>query len=1100
MLVIGLTLPLTMSAKTAKLRDIYGPESLLSLPETQTLVEKAEDAFYQAEYAVAFDALQRAVKITEEKLGTNNRDMVNLLTLMGEGQTLLGDYLEADRALTRANQIAEAVIPDNHPLTGRMLIGLAGTRLGLGNPAEATQLAERGVSILGTHYGSNAVAYAFGLQTKAMLMMLSGENHGAEKLVLRSRALLEDRLGSDNYYVGLSLWASACVAQQLARFEETISLCEHARKTLLQTVSSNHMTVVLLNSTLADSYRQLAKWDKARELLTKNLLILERAFGRDSLFAAVALNSLGLVELAEGNFSEAEAAFRRSLVARERYLGTNSVGYAATLNNLALSLRAAGRSEDVIVKLYEKATKTIEAGAGKDSSELATILVNWSDISAGMGKTAKAAELMARALAINRKAFGEVHPAVARCLAGSASLLANEGRCAEALRLADQALSVRRTYCGGDHPDIADNLYVVAEILARMECYSLSAENFRESAQMSLRCGLDPSVVAYGFERTSDVQAAAGKFPEALLHSFYAVRAKQQSMLRRFATTADSDALSDIHFGHFQAGKLHTLCRTCQEINPGHAALAGAIASAFGKGLLEEVRTTQSALEADPSTETRGLLLKHQYILAGLDSLKDSPLTTIERDNRRQELQALLQETEAELSVRVRAMQEQIRTRDTSFLDVAQSIPPNAVLLNFAHYFRFDFAAKSNEWNEAHYAAYMTFPLEPAATNPVVVCIDLGEAAQINSYVELVRKRLSVGQFAEKSVPFFLSKVSALLYAPLAPYLTNVTHLIICPDEQLSWLPFEMLPVGNKFLVEEKTISYVTSGREVVRIASPNSKVQSPESSAEGRKSLVMGNPDFDLDLTIAQASQPRRRSLNRSHTGMKFLPLPGSGVEATNVARLLGADATLKLGPEAREAELKAVQSPRVLHLATHGFFLSDQEFKQSNALRDFWMGAMGTRWNASLPKEEWENPLVRCGIALAGANHARQITNAVAEDGLLTGLEAALLNLQGTELVILSACDSGTGEVKIGEGVMSLRRAFRIAGAETVLASHWKVSDRATSRLMTEFVRRWRSGEPRAKAWREAQLELLRTKGAREDFSNPYFWAAFTVTGQWN
>lgn len=130
-----------------------------------------------------------------------------------------------------------------------------------------------------------------------------------------------------------------------------------------------------------------------------------------------------------------------------------------------------------------------------------------------------------------------------------------------------------------------------------------------------------------------------------------------------------------------------------------------------------------------------------------------------------------------------------------------------------------------------------------------------------------------------------------------------------------------------------------------------------------------------------------------------------------------------------------------------------------------------------------------------MARANHARQITNALAEDGLLTGLEASLLNLQGKELVILSACASGTGDVKIGEGVMSLRRAFRIAGVETVLARHWKVNDHATARLLTEFMRRWRAGTPRAKAWREAQLTLLRSK----EFSNPYFWAAFTLTGQW-
>ena len=254
-----------------------------------------------------------------------------------------------------------------------------------------------------------------------------------------------------------------------------------------------------------------------------------------------------------------------------------------------------------------------------------------------------------------------------------------------------------------------------------------------------------------------------------------------------------------------------------------------------------------------------------------------------------------------------------------------------------------------------------------------------------------------------------------------------------------------------------------------------------------------MGNPDFDFDLANARslnsavqlAGGPSTlRSLSRDYDGLKFKPLPGAEAEARNVAKLLGDNAVLYLGADAREAELKAMQSPRILHLATHGFYFPDQEFNQTRRLPY----AKGNN--------NWENPMVRCGIALAGANHAMQVTNALAEDGLLTGLDASILNLQGTELVILSACDSGTGEVKIGEGMMSLRRAFLIAGAQTVLASHWNINDNATSQLMTEFMRRWRAGEPRAQAWREAQLELLRSK----DFSNPYFWSAFTLTGQWN
>jgi CHAT domain-containing protein len=393
----------------------------------------------------------------------------------------------------------------------------------------------------------------------------------------------------------------------------------------------------------------------------------------------------------------------------------------------------------------------------------------------------------------------------------------------------------------------------------------------------------------------------------------------------------------------------------------------------------------------------------------------------------------------------------------------------------------------------------LTFPLARDSTNVVVERVDLGEAAPIDDAVGVIAKRFAVGQYRAKDLPLAFQRLSDLVYLPLAKHLTNVSHLIICPDGQLNRLPFEMLPVGNKFLLEEKTISYVTSAREIVRLGTAQSK---PKSGPE-KELLVMGNPDFDLDLS--KTSPPNSavqlagaatalRSLSRDCHGLKFKPLPNAEAEARSVAKLLGKDAVLRLGAEAREAELKAVESPRVLDLATHGFFLSDQELKQSNP----------TGWNSEFARfgpsgdrtpNDWENPLTRCGIALAGANHAQQISNAIAEDGVLTGLEASLLDLQGTELVILSACDSGLGEVKIGEGVMSLRRAFRIAGAETVLASHWNVSDKATNALMTEFMRRWHAGEQRAQAWREAQLTLLHSK----DFSNPFFWSAFTLTGEW-
>ncbi len=529
------------------------------------------------------------------------------------------------------------------------------------------------------------------------------------------------------------------------------------------------------------------------------------------------------------------------------------------------------------------------------------------------------------------------------------------------------------------------------------------------------------------------------------------------------------------------------------------------------KALLEEVQAVQAALEADPQTSTREFRERLRAVHIQLNRLPESKIDPTERDARRRELQTELTALEARLTGQNELAAAIIQSRDLTLTDIARSLPHQSVLVDFIQYRRYDFAAKTNQWKAQRYAAYLTFPLARDSTNVVVERVDLGEAAPINEAVELVCKRMSAGQFAAKDLSPALKRLSQLVYSPLAPYLTNVSHLIVCPDGQLSRLPFEALPCGqngSKFLIEEKTISYVTSGREIVRLTNSKLKIQN-------EKSLVMGNPDFDLDLrsrrreeaeisrSSDQTAKPdgirlltsaATRSLSRDFRGLLFKPLPGSGIEATNVAKLLGMDASLRLGADAREAELIAVVSPRVLHLATHGFYLPDQEFKQTNSAA--WSSAFTRPGPPEGGTPNWENPLVRCGIALAGANHARQITNAIAEDGLLTGLEASLLNLQGTELVILSACDSGSGEVKIGEGVMSLRRAFRIAGAETVLASHWKVSDKATSRLMTEFMRRWRSGEPRAKAWREAQLSLLRSK----QFSNPYFWSAFTLTGQWN
>jgi len=188
-------------------------------------------------------------------------------------------------------------------------------------------------------------------------------------------------------------------------------------------------------------------------------------------------------------------------------------------------------------------------------------------------------------------------------------------------------------------------------------------------------------------------------------------------------------------------------------------------------------------------------------------------------------------------------------------------------------------------------------------------------------------------------------------------------------------------------------------------------------------------------------------------------------------------------LGPDATEAKLKRLKGPRILHIASHGFFLSDLQLTDEMTKR---------RGSGRAPLVASENPLLRSGIALAGASERRSGD----DDGILTALEATRLDLSGTELVVLSACDSGVGEVQNGEGVYGLRRALALAGAQTQVTSLWKVSDDATRNLMVDYYRRLLQGAGRSAALRQVQRAMLTSP----TYSHPYYWASFIPIGNWN
>jgi CHAT domain-containing protein len=264
---------------------------------------------------------------------------------------------------------------------------------------------------------------------------------------------------------------------------------------------------------------------------------------------------------------------------------------------------------------------------------------------------------------------------------------------------------------------------------------------------------------------------------------------------------------------------------------------------------------------------------------------------------------------------------------------------------------------------------------------------------------------------------------------------------------------------------------------------------------------VVLADPDFHVPVQhsadTAWGQEERSASFERFFSTLRtgraqgpWTALPGTRGEAEAIQRMFPR-AELLLGPEATKGRLLHLSAPGVLHLATHGFFLEDAAAPEgTRAVGHF--GALGADARAAAPAD----PLLRSGLILAGASApASGVPDAarpLSESTLVTALELAGLNLWGTQLVVLSACDTGRGDVKLGQGVYGLRRAFVAAGAETVVMSLWKVNDETTRVLMESYYRNLLEGQGRGTALRQAMLKLRQTQ------PHPHYWAPFIALGQ--
>jgi CHAT domain-containing protein len=430
---------------------------------------------------------------------------------------------------------------------------------------------------------------------------------------------------------------------------------------------------------------------------------------------------------------------------------------------------------------------------------------------------------------------------------------------------------------------------------------------------------------------------------------------------------------------------------------------------------------------------------------------------------------------------------------------VAQALPAEGVLVEFVRFDVLNFQAVPARgelrWQAARYLAFLL----PAGDQDNVQIIDLGDAEHIDQKIAAFRRRITGGDrhlLPSPIQPLPLAwanagaDLRAAVFDPCVPHLAGRQQLFLAPDGDLALVPFEVLPLdGGHCLIEDYHISYVNTGRDVLRF-------QMQATGQPMTPPLIAADPDFNLSIDDVSVSQEiiagqGRQSRALDHRALHFTQLYGARQEGEQIARILGVQPML--AGAVLEQRLKTQRSPYILHIATHGFFFTDQQQHPPEDLLQFRPIGIMTA-NRLTHISTLENPLLRSGLVLAGANTWLQggTLPPEAEDGLLTAEDVTGLDLLATQLVVLSACDTGLGDTQVGEGVFGLRRAFVLAGAKTLVMSLWKVPDQQTQALMSDFYQRLLAGQRRAEALRDAQLKL------KQQHSHPFYWGAFICQGE--
>ncbi len=948
---------------------------------------------------------------------------------------------------------------------------------GLGRSAEALENLRFSLAMVRRIWPGDVSLKATVLSDLSTGLLMAGHHTEALPLAQECLALRRRLTEGDHPMVAASLNNVASCLDALGRPLEALPLHKESLEMHRRLFTGDHLDLATSMNNMASCLDLLGRSLEALSMFEASLEMRRRLRTGDSAEVATSLNNVASCLDFLGQSAQALPLFEESLEMRRRLFGGAHPDVANGLNNLALCLTALGRSGDAL-PLHQRGLTMLRRLTEGDHPSIARTLNNVASCLDELGRSSDALSIFEESLEMWSRLYEGDHPDVATSLGNRALCLHRLGLNSQALSSFKGSLEMVRRIYRGDHPHIALCLNNVGYCLTLLGRSDEAMPFFEQSLAMRRRLiEGDHRDLGVSLNATALCLAILGRHGEskALLEEGLAMETR--ILVDQWSgKTGDSGQVASL-----LSPRLGTLGIIADPLS-----LYRWIPTLRGAGLALETRLSMARRQAEVDPEvSRALGDLQQAEKAERDSVFSSRPSEVSEEAWSSRLSDLRRERQSASTRLAQMLGERdprlIQTLEVTQEQVQSGIARNQALIEYIRAGTWDDRAK--EQGPDAYAAFIV-PHEGE-----VRYVKLAPAEEIDRLVEDWQDELSRandrGATHEdlKQTQVKLREIGRTLYDKLIRPLGKLPgSLLVAPDDRLHALPFAALFDGKKYFVETHSLSIVGSGRDLV---------EKPP-IGETKDAVVMAGPEFDLgaasvrDLDKGLSPAPSgTRSLNAKG---EWEPLAAASDEGKAVAKLLGVEPIL--GAQATEARLMSVERPVVLHIATHGFFFPPIiERKERDEMLMADMTGRGVRVA--------DSPMIRSGLVLSGANNDEELRKAGLADGWATALELSQMDLRGTELVVLSACETARGDVKGAEGVFGLQRAFRFAGAQSLIMSLFKVPDDSTRALMTSFYGKWKPGAPegsKLKALRETQLSMLKNPATR----HPRHWAGFVLMGE--